>query len=445
MSNRRHFLKQTSGVIAGTAILSALDNKAFAIFKNRFSIADQINIGAIGINGMGWANVTSALKQRGVNLVALCDVDKNVLDKRMNDLAKMNVDASKVKTYNDYRKLLEQKDIDAVIIGTPDHWHALIMIHACQAGKDVYVEKPVGNSIMECRAMVAAQKHYNRVVQAGQWQRSQQHFKDAVDYVYSGVLGNIRTVKVWCYQGWMKPAPVVPDSAAPVGVDYKQWLGPARTKPFNSSRFHFNFRWFWDYAGGLMTDWGVHLLDYGLLGMKATVPKTVVSLGGIYAYPELAQETPDTLIALYEFDNFNLVWDHAMGIDNGSYGRDHGIAYIGNNATLVLDRGGWEVIEEKNSKNKIAKPLQKASDNGLDRHWENFISVVRSRKMNELHCSVEAGAHVATVAQMGNVSFRSGQRVVWDKSAEKFADEKLNNQYMMKEYHNGYKLPDIKA
>jgi predicted dehydrogenase len=445
MSNRRHFLKQTSGVIAGTAILSALDNKAFAIFKNRFSIADQINIGAIGINGMGWANVTSALKQRGVNLVALCDVDKNVLDKRMNDLAKMNVDASKVKTYNDYRKLLEQKDIDAVIIGTPDHWHALIMIHACQAGKDVYVEKPVGNSIMECRAMVAAQKHYNRVVQAGQWQRSQQHFKDAVDYVYSGVLGNIRTVKVWCYQGWMKPAPVVPDSAAPVGVDYKQWLGPARTKPFNSSRFHFNFRWFWDYAGGLMTDWGVHLLDYGLLGMKATVPKTVVSLGGIYAYPELAQETPDTLIALYEFDNFNLVWDHAMGIDNGSYGRDHGIAYIGNNATLVLDRGGWEVIEEKNSKNKIAKPLQKASDNGLDRHWENFISVVRSRKMNELHCSVEAGAHVATVAQMGNVSFRSGQRVVWDKLAEKFTDEKLNNQYMMKEYHNGYKLPDIKA
>jgi predicted dehydrogenase len=445
MSNRRHFIRQTSAVVAGTALLSALDNKAFAIFKNRFSPADQINIGAIGINGMGWANVTSALKQPGVNLVALCDVDKNVLDKRMNDLSKMNVDASKVKTYNDYRKLLDQKDIDAVIIGTPDHWHALIMMDACAAGKDVYVEKPVGNSIMECRAMVAAQKRYNRVVQAGQWQRSQQHFKDAVDYVYSGVLGNIRTVKVWCYQGWMKPAPVVPDSAPPAGVDYKQWLGPAQTRPFNSSRFHFNFRWFWDYAGGLMTDWGVHLLDYGLLGMKAPVPKTVVSLGGKFAYPELAQETPDTLTALYEFDNFNLVWDHAMGIDNGSYGRDHGIAYIGNNATLVLNRGGWEVIEEKNSKNKVAKPLQKASDNGLDKHWENFISVVRSRKINELHCPIEAGAHVATVAQMGNISFKSGQRVVWNKAAEKFTDEKLNQQYLMKEYHNGYKLPNIKA
>jgi predicted dehydrogenase len=218
------------------------------------------------------------------------------------------------------------------------------------------------------------------------------------------------------------------------------WLGPAQERAFNPSRFHFNFRWFWDYAGGLMTDWGVHLLDYALLGMKAPVPKTVVSLGGKFAYPDLAQEAPDTLTALYEFENFNLVWDHAMGIDNGSYGRDHGIAYIGNNATLVLDRGGWEVIEEKNSKSKISKAHAKPSDNGLEKHWENFISVVRSRKMEELRCPIEAGAHVATVAQMGNISFKSGQRVVWDKEAEKFTDNSLNKKYMMKEYHNGYKL-----
>lgn len=442
MSNRRHFIKRTSTLIGGAALLSSAES--FAIFKNRFSPADQINIGAIGINGMGWSNVTSALKNQGVNLVALCDSDRNVLDARMKDLAKLNVDASKVKTYSDYRQLLDQKDINAVIIGTPDHWHALMMIHACQAGKDVYVEKPVGNSIAECRAMMAAQKQYNRVVQVGQWQRSQQHFRDAVDFIYSGQLGNIRTVKIWCYQGWMKPGPKVADSTPPPGVDYQKWLGPARTRPFNSSRYHFNFRWFWDYAGGLMTDWGVHLLDYGLLGMKAPVPKTVVALGGIFAYPDLLQETPDTLTALYEFDTFNLVWDHAMGIDNGSYGRDHGIAYIGNNATLVLDRGGWEVIEERRSKSKISKPLAKPSDNGLDKHWENFVSVVRSRKMNELNCSMEAGAHVATVAQMGNIAFRSGQRVVWDKAAGEFTDKKLNREYMMSEYHNGYKLPVIK-
>src|SRR5215204_1423462 len=443
MSHRRRFLKQTSTILGGATLFSAFDNSAFAMLKKQVSPADQVNIAAIGVNGMGWANVTSALKVAGVNLVALCDVDKNVLDKRMADLAKLKVDATKVKSYSDYRALLDNKDVNVVIIGTPDHWHALIMIDACQAGKDVYVEKPVGNSIVECRAMVAAQKRYNRVVQAGQWQRSQQHFKDAVDFVYSGQLGNIRTVKVWCYQGWMKPGPTVPDSAAPAGVDYKAWLGPAPERPFNASRFHFNFRWFWDYAGGLMTDWGVHLLDYALLGMKAPVPKTVVSLGGKFAYPELAQETPDTLTSLYEFEHFNLVWDHAMGIDNGSYGRDHGIAYIGNNGTLIVDRGGWEVIEEKQGKNKVSKPLEKRSDNGLDKHWENFISVVRSRKINELRCSIGDGAHVATVAQMGNISFRSGQRVVWDKQAGKFTEDKLNKQYLMKEYENGYKLPIV--
>jgi predicted dehydrogenase len=441
MTHRRKFLQDSALLLAGGTVLSAANNKAFAIFRNRIAPSDQLNVGAIGINGMGWANVNGALKVPGVNLVALCDVDKNVLDKRMTDLGKMNVDTSKVKTYGDYRKLLEQKDIDIVIIGSPDHWHALQMIHACEAGKDVYVEKPVGNSIGECRAMMAAQQRYKKAVQGGQWQRSQQHFKDAIDYVHSGVLGNIRTVKVWCYQGWMSPQPVVPDSAPPAGVDYNMWLGPATRRPFNASRFHFHFRWFWDYAGGLMTDWGVHLLDYGLLGMKADVPKSIAALGGRFAYPDKYEETPDTLTTLYEFDGFNLVWDSAMGIDNGSYGRDHGIAFIGNNGTLILDRGGWEVIEERQSKNKVSKPLAKVSDNGVNKHWLNFVDVVKSRKFEDLHCSIQDGSHVATVAQMGNIAFRSGQKLYWDKGNGKFTDDKINKQYLMKEYHNGYKLP----
>ena len=441
-NNRRQFLQQSSALASGVFLLSSFGSNPFTKSR-RIWPSDQINVGAIGLNGMGWADLTAALKQPGVNVVALCDVDATVLDKRMKDLANMKVDTSRIKTYGDYRKLLEQKDIDVVIIGTPDHWHALIMIEACMAGKDVYVEKPVGNSIGECRAMVAAAKKYNRAVQAGQWQRSEQHFKDAVNFVYSGQLGNIRTVKVWCYQGWMKPGPVVADSAPPAGVDYAMWLGPAPARTFNSSRFHFNFRWFWDYAGGLMTDWGVHLLDYGLLGMKADVPKSVAALGGNFAYPDLYEETPDTLTTLYEFDGFNLVWDHAMGIDNGSYGRDHGIAYIGNNGTLILNRGGWEVIEEKQSKSKVSKPFAKVSDDGLVKHWENYVGVVRSRRFEDLHCSIEAGAHVATVAQMGNISFRSGKRVVWDKAAGQFTDEEINRQYLMKEYHNGYKLPMV--
>src|SRR5688572_20947688 len=290
MSSRRKFIKNISALTAGSLVLPAVDNKSFAIFKSGMMPSEQINVGVIGINGMGWSNLNAIVKVPGVNLVALCDIDKNVLAKRMGELSKINVDSTKVKNFEDYRKMLELKDLDAVIIGTPDHWHCLQMVHACEAGKDVYVEKPVGNSIDECRIMVNAQKKYNRVVQAGQWQRSQQHFKDAVDFLATGQLGNIRTVKVWCYIGWKKPIPPVADSAPPAGVDYDMWLGPATKRPFNLNRFHFTFRWFWDYAGGLMTDWGVHLIDYALMGMKASVPTTISSLGGNFADPESPQE-----------------------------------------------------------------------------------------------------------------------------------------------------------
>lgn len=436
MPSRRRFLAHASALTLGGLALQSFSAK-------KVSASDIIRIGVIGIKGMGWSNTMSMLKIPGVQLTALCDVDQTVLDDRFAELTSKNIDTGRIKRYGDYRKLLDSKDVDAVIIGTPDHWHALMMIDAVKAGKDVYVEKPVGNSIEECRAMVAAQKKYNRIVQAGQWQRSQQHFRDAVDFVHSGQLGNIRTVKVCCYQGWMKPAPVVADSNPPAGVDYKLWLGPAKTRPFNSSRFHFNFRWFWDYAGGLMTDWGVHLMDYAIFGMNAPVPKTVSALGGRFAYPELYQETPDTLTALYEFDNFNIIWDHAMGIDNGNFGRDHSVAFIGNNGTLELDRGGWEVIEEKRSERKVAIPRKSPADNGLDKHTENFIAAVRSRKQNDLNCPIETGAHIATVCQMGNIAFRSGQKVTWNKNAERFTDEKLNKKYLMAEYYNGYQLPKV--
>ncbi|MDB4116227.1 Gfo/Idh/MocA family oxidoreductase [Flavobacteriaceae bacterium] len=433
---RKEFIKQ-SVLITG----AGMTYPTYASLLNRSAIIganDRLRFGAIGINGMGWADTKALLKVPNVELVAICDVDQNVLEKRKTELDKKGIS---VKIYSDYRKLLEQKDIDAVVIGTPDHWHALMMIHASEAGKHIYVEKPIGNSIGECRSMVGAQERYGNVVQVGQWQRSQQHFQDAVNYIKTGVLGPIRTVKVWCYQGWMRPDPIVANSAPPKGVDYKSWLGPAPIIPFNSSRFHFHFRWFWDYAGGLMTDWGVHLLDYALLGMEASLPKSIVGLGGKYAYPNLAEETPDTLTTLYEFDNFNLVWDSAMGIDNGSYGRDHGIAFIGNNATLILNRGGWEVIEERQSENKVAKPLVKPSDNGLDKHAQNFIDAIRSNTPQSVNCSVQQGAHVATVAQMGNISYRSGQKVVWDQNASQFTDSAINREYLTSKYQNGYLLP----
>lgn len=439
MSSRRKFIRQSAALLAGSTVLQNWSQPLFA----RNPPASQLNIAVIGAKGMGWSNTRAAMKIPGVNLVAICDVDQSVINDKMAELQKQGINTGNISTGGDYRRLLDNKDIDIIIVGTPDHWHALQTIHALEAGKHVYVEKPVGNSIGECAAMVKAQQRYGKLVQAGQWQRSQQHFKDAVEFVHSGHLGMIRTVKVWCYQGWMRPQPVVPDSAPPAGVDYKTWLGPAPLRPFNTSRFHFHFRWFWDYAGGLMTDWGVHLLDYALLGMKAEVPKTIAALGGRFAYPELYEETPDTLTTLYEFDGFNMVWDSAMGIDNGSYGRNHGIAFIGNNGTLVLDRGGWEVLEEKQSKNKVLKPLVKSSDNGLEKHWVNFTDAIRNNQPDSLHCPLAAAAHVANVAQMGNIAYRSGQKLSWDKEKSRFTQKEINRQYLVKEYHNGYKLPVV--
>lgn len=435
--DRKKFIQQSTLLTGAGLLLPSLTS--FRKASQKIGANDTLVIGAIGINGMGWSDTKALLNIPGVKLAAICDVDQNVLEKRE---AEMKAQGVRVKTFTDYRKLLEEKEIDAVVIGSPDHWHALMMIHACQAGKHVYVEKPIGNSVGECQAMVAAHEHYGTVVQVGQWQRSQQHFQDAVNYLATGVLGPIRTVKVWCYQGWMRPDPIVPDSAPPKGVDYQRWLGPAPLKPFNSSRFHFHFRWFWDYAGGLMTDWGVHLLDYALLGMKASLPKTIVGLGGKFAYPDLAEETPDTLTTLYEFDQFNLVWDSAMGIDNGSYGRDHGIAFIGNHGTLILNRGGWEVIEERQSENKVAKPLVKPSDNGLQKHAQNFVAAIRANDPTKVNCSIQEGAHVATVAQMGNISYRSGEKLYWDATKNRFTDEAINKEYLMNTYHNGYSLPN---
>jgi predicted dehydrogenase len=218
------------------------------------------------------------------------------------------------------------------------------------------------------------------------------------------------------------------------------WLGPAQKRPFNQNRFHFNFRWFWDYAGGLMTDWGVHLVDYALLGMNAKNPISVMASGGKMAYPDDAAETPDTLATVYDFGDFVMLWEHATAINNGNYGRDHGISYIGNNGTLVLDRGGWQIITEGDRMEKVAEV--KKSDDGLGNHTKNFIDVVKSRKFAELNAPIQAGATVAEVCQMGNIAYKTGKKLFWDKSKSGFTDADANK-FIAASYHNNYKLPKI--
>ena len=434
------FLRNAGIAALGTSIVAAVPMEVLAKLRKNVSAGEKINVGLIGCKGMGWSNLTSMLRIPEVSCAAICDIDDAVINQRLADLQKINIKPS---VYKDYRKLLDDKNIHVVIVATPDHWHCLQMSDACAAGKDVYVEKPISNSIEEAAIMVSVAKKYNRAVQVGQWQRSQQHFKDAIAYVHSGKLGRILRAKTWQYNGSIKPLPVVPDGPVPSGVDYDMWIGPARKRAFNANRFHYNFRWYWDYAGGTMTDWGVHLIDMVLLGMKASAPVSVAGMGGQFSFPGDARETPHVQTAIYDFGDFELTWEHTMGVSGGNYGLGHGIAFIGDNGTLVLNRNGWDVRPEKNDKKEDKIPAlawQPQTDNGLNLHMQNFIDVVRSRKIGDLNCPIEEGAKVAIVSHMGNIAFRTGKKIMWDDNKRIFLDNEVSKFARVK-YHNGWKLP----
>ena len=441
--SRRHFIKGSS--LAAVALGMGRSREA-AAQAPAVAPSDRVRFGVVGCKGMGWADMRSALRTEGVECVALADVDQAVLDERAKDVVAAG--GRPPRLHKDYRKLLEDQSIDAVVVGTPDHWHCLVLVDALAAGKHVYVEKPLANSIGEARAMVAAARRSNRMVQVGQWQRSAPQYQEALRTVRSGVLGNIRLVKVWAYQGWMKPVPVQPDSAPPPGVDYDMWLGPAPKRPFNPNRFHFNFRWFWDYAGGLMTDWGVHEIDIALWVMNARAPKSVMASGGKLAYPDDASETPDTLQAVFAYDGFNMLWEHATGIDGGNYGRTEGIAFIGNNGTAVVDRGGFELLPETTEADgqrryrvEARPPFRPRGIEALDLHTRNFVEAIRRNDASLLHCGIETGSVAAVNAHMGNVSFKVGRKVYWDEASGAFRSDAEANALITKEYHNGWKRP----
>lgn len=435
-NQRRGFIKNSAVIAAGIGVSSVLPMEVLASLRKKVSPNDKIGLGVIGCKGQGWANLNAMLKTSQVSCVALCDIDENILNQRKTDLSKLS--GTNPVLYTDYRKMLQDKNVDIVIIATPDHWHCLQMIDACAAGKHVFCEKPVSNSIFEAQLMSKAAARYNSIVQVAQWQRSQKHFKDAIAYVHSGKLGPISSTKAWMYRGGSTALPVVENSLVPAGVHYDMWLGPARKRPFNKNRFHYEFRWFWDYAGGLMTDWGVHLIDMVLLGMKADTPKSVMATGGKYVFPDDVRETPDIQTALYDFGNFQMTWEHNMATGVGLYGMQHGIAFIGANGTLLLNRGGWEVRPDKDKIEVV--PWTKSVDNGLDKHAANFIEVVKSGKKENLNCPFNEGAKVAVVSHMGNIAVRTGQKIYWNAAANKFNIAEATK-LVKPSYNNGWKLP----
>lgn len=434
---RREFIKNTGVVSGGILLSSALATNASCMGANK-----KVTYALIGCRNMGYTNLKAFATDELAECVAICDVDKKILASTAQDVLKLT--GKKPLEYTDFRKVLESKDIDAVIIATPDHWHVVMMIMALEAGKHVYVEKPMGHSIEECLLMEKIAKKYPKLaIQVGMWQRSSKHWFDASDYVQSGKLGEVNLVKAWIYKGMDLPVEGKADSAQPDHVDYDMWLGPAPLRPFNENRFHYKFRWFWDYAGGVMTDWGVHLLDFAMHGMKAGYPDSIAPGGGLFLHKPGAIETPDIQQALYSYPTHTMMWECGMVPGMGPYGMDHGVAFIGTRGTLVVARKGWRVVSEKNNENNTdwIKPVEMQPPlGGLNEHVYNFLAAIRSG--DKLNAPVEVGSKVAIVSEMGNIAYRVGQKITWDQQAMRFNEDEANKLASL-QYREPWNLPKV--
>lgn len=455
---RREFLGTSGATAAGVA--AALSVGTRLSIARAAGANEKIRVGLIGCGGMGRANMNDFMRADEVEMVALCDVDQARLDSTSVSVEKKY--GRKPALFKDYRKLLEMKDVDAVIVGTPDHWHAICMIAACAAGKDVYVEKPCSHNVREGRAMVEVARKYDRVVQVGTQQRSGKHFQEVVDYIRSGKLGQISMTRTWTY-GNEAPNGIGldPDTDPPAGVDYDMWLGPAPKRAFNKRRFHTSFRWYFDYAAGMVGDWNVHLQDIVQWAMNSPFPTSVSASGGKFCLKD-DRDTPDTMQAIYEFPNFvhSYTMRKASGpmwIHDGGYG----IEFCGTQGTLFVNRKSWKVTPDLTDQTNKNSPLRGeavervegayATPEYWDQHWphvQNFLSCVKSRKRPI--CDIEVNHQTATSCHLANVSLRVGHKFYWDSVKEEcFRDPEMKivdedaSKLLGREYRKGYELPKV--
>jgi predicted dehydrogenase len=414
---------------------------------------DRVRVALVGCGVRGTAVGRLMQQVPGAEFVAACDVYDTNSGKAKEWIG------SGCETYRDFRKVLDRKDVDAVLVATPDHWHATVAVLACRAGKDVYVEKPLAHNIKEGRAIVDAARKHNRIVQAGMQHRSSEHYRQAADVVQSGDLGPVRFVRIWNYtnfypEGMGKAA----DSDPPKELDWEMYLGPAPTVPFNKNRFLGTFRWFFDYAGGFLTDFGTHRFDSVHEVMGADSPLSVTAVGRRYELHD-GGDTPDMVVATYEYPNFVLSYECCQLNGQGTGGRTpnkryyrargntdhpHGEAFYGTNGTLVSDRIGYEIFPEyererlpgdrraevgKAGENPPARGALKermerqdvAASDRTDLHVQNFIECVRSRAKPV--AEVEIGHRAAIATHLGNIAYRTGRKIRWDSAREEIIDD----------------------
>ena len=444
---RRSFV-ETVGYTAGAGAALRAGDRSSTQGAN-----EKIRLGLIGAGSRGNQLLDSFLKQADIEIIAVADVDDKHTDETVERIKKEKGNAPQ--GARDYRPMLDRKDLDGVIIATPDHWHALPAIQAVLAGKDVYVEKPVAHNVAEGQAMLRAARKTGKIMAVGTQQRSSSHFQKAVEIVRSGKLGKIFWVQTWNYEN-ISPVGMgkIPDTEAPSTVDYDRWLGPAPSRPFNPTRFHLLFRWYFDYAGGMMSDWGVHLNDIVVWALGSKGPKSVYTSGGIFTTDD-DRDTPDTMQVIYEFPECTLTYSMRKGNGLKLNGHDYGILFCGTDGSLLLDRGGFEVIPDKvvmpygiklalgdRTLRKIDLAASKAKGvDGQDAHVRNFLDCVKSRALPT--CDIEIAHRSTNTCHLGNISFKLGRKLEWDAETERSRMTQPPTALLAREPRKGYELPQV--
>ncbi len=424
-STRRRFLQQSAAL--GLGVTAGLSGRAIAA-------NEKISIACIGVRGRGNSVMHSFAAEPDCEITHICDVNEPVRRQRG---AEMKQKTGRMpKLVNDYRTLLDDKSVDVFMVATPDHWHALLTIHGCLAGKDVYVEKPASHNILEGKTAVAAARKRDRMVQMGTQIRSASFLREAVDYVKSGALGRVIYGKAW-ETNRNGAVHLAPDSEPPSGLDYEIWQGPSPERRFNKSIVGGAWRWRFDYGTGDLGNDGVHRIDYcrhvmGLEGM----PQAICCSGGKFFFED-DQQWPDTMLINYEYPGKVLQYEMRLWSKPKMFGATEGAAVYGENGWVLLTNRSWKAYD---GTGKLVK--QGNSDVGQQAHIRNFLDAVRSRKRESLNQEIYSG-HVSTaMCHAGNISWRTGKKLRFDAKTETF-DDKEANQYVGREHRKGFELPDI--
>ena len=418
---RRKFLQLSA---AGAAGVAAAPSIAGALGAN-----EQVRVGVLGIRGRGRAHARELAGLKNVEVVTLCDVDSRLFDDRVKMVA--DIQGKAPSTVEDCRRVLEDKSVDVISIGAPDHWHGPMTIYGCQAGKDVYVEKPCSHNIREGRLMIEAARKYDRIVQHGTQSRSGESFVKAREFVRSGKLGTIRMAKVINSQ-LRANIGHENETEVPAGVNYDLWLGPAPKRPFSPNRFHYNWHWHWDYGTGDMGNDGVHAIDYARWFLGVEDPVSVSAMGTKLHFDD-DQETPDTQIATFDFGDRYLVYEMHIWTNYQPEGFENGAVLYGTEGNLAISPRGWKVTWSGNK----AGPSSPGSSRSVE-HFQNFIDCVRSRKTPI--ADIREGHLSSRLAHLANIATRLGRSLNFDPKTETFVGDADANAMLTRQYREPFVL-----